>query len=149
MQWSYEDNAGFSSAPSKQLVRPLIKDGEYGYKKVNVEQQRYDPHSLLNRVERMIRLRKEHPEFGFGNCTIVDSAEPAVFAIQAEWEGNTTMAVHNVAERPACFRWRLSPADSKQLVDVFHGDRFAPRADGSVEIDLEPYGFRWLEVRHG
>jgi maltose alpha-D-glucosyltransferase / alpha-amylase len=149
MQWSNEENAGFSTAPAKQLVRPLIKDGEYGFKKVNVEQQRYDPHSLLNNVERMIRLRKEHPEFGFGNSTIIDSAEPAVFAIRAEWEGDTTIAVHNVAERNACLRLTLSREDSKQLVDVFHGDRYARRADGSVEVDLEPYGFRWLQVRPG
>lgn len=36
MQWSFKENAGFSTAPPDKLVRPVIDKGEYGYQTVNV-----------------------------------------------------------------------------------------------------------------
>jgi maltose alpha-D-glucosyltransferase / alpha-amylase len=149
MQWSEEANAGFSTAPPRKLVRPVISDGEYGYERVNVERQRRDPQSLLNTLERMIRLRKEHPEFGFGECTIVDSPEPAVFTIRASWEGNTTFAVHNLADRPVTVHLDLADDQATHLLDALGGDRFERRPDGSVKVELESYAFRWLRLRRG
>jgi maltose alpha-D-glucosyltransferase/alpha-amylase len=149
MQWSEEPNAGFSTAPTRKLVRPIISDGEYGYDRVNVEQQRRDPNSLLNTVERMIRLRKEHPEFGFGDCAILDADDPAVFGIRASWLANTTIAVHNLADRPARIRVSLPDDEASHLLDALGGDRFECRPDGTVEVALEPYAFRWLRVRRG
>jgi maltose alpha-D-glucosyltransferase/alpha-amylase len=149
MQWSEEPNAGFSTAPARKLVRPVISEGEYGYDRVNVEQQRRDPHSLLNTVERMIRLRKEHPEFGFGECTITDSADPAVFGIRASWQGNTTVAVHNLADRPTKIRLELPDDEASYMLDALGGGRFERRPDGTVEVELEAYAFRWLRVRRG
>src|SRR5262249_9708013 len=115
----------------------------------NVEQQRRDPHSLLNSVERMIRLRKEHPEFGFGNSAVVDSAEPAVFAIRATWEDDTTFAVHNLSDRPGATRVPLQDNEATYVLDSLTGDRFEPRRDGTVDVELEPFAYRWLRPRHG
>jgi maltose alpha-D-glucosyltransferase / alpha-amylase len=147
MQWSDEPNAGFSTAPPNKLVRPLIRDGEFGFPRLNVEQQRREPTSLLNSIERMIRLRKEHPEFGFGECAIIDSAEPSVFAIRSSWQANTSIAVHNLAARRVNVRLAIPGADTGHLLDALGGDRFEPRRDGLVDITLEPYGFRWLRLR--
>jgi maltose alpha-D-glucosyltransferase/alpha-amylase len=149
MQWSEEPNAGFSTAPPRKLVLPVISEGEYGFERVNVEEQRRDPNSLLNTVERMIRLRKEHPEFGFGECTIVDAADPAVFGIRASWQGNTTIAVHNLADRPATTRLELQDDEATYVLDALGVDRFERRADGTVEVKLEPYAARWLRLRRG
>jgi maltose alpha-D-glucosyltransferase/alpha-amylase len=66
MQWSTEPNAGFSRA--KKTVLPVIAKGPYGYEKVNAADQRRDPESLLNWTERMIRMRKEVPELGWGDA---------------------------------------------------------------------------------
>jgi maltose alpha-D-glucosyltransferase/alpha-amylase len=60
MQWTRGRHGGFSRA--KKIVRPVIGDAVYGYAKVNVADQRRDPHSLLNWTERMIRMRRECPE---------------------------------------------------------------------------------------
>jgi maltose alpha-D-glucosyltransferase/alpha-amylase len=149
MQWSDEPNAGFSTAPSGNLVRPVISDGEYGYERVNVERQRHDPHSLLNRIERMIRLRKEHPEFGFGQCKVLDFPDPAVFALCASWEDSTTIAVHNLADRPATVRIEVPDDNASHLLDTLAGDHFERRRDGTAEVTLEPYGFRWLRAKRG
>ena len=59
MQWSAETHGGFSTAD--RPVRPVVSDPIYGYKRVNVEAQRRDPQSLLNWVERKIRMRPRMP----------------------------------------------------------------------------------------
>src|SRR5262249_27696856 len=55
MQWTSEPQGGFSRA--KKLILPSIEEGEYGFKTVNAAEQRRDPDSLLNFMERMIRTR--------------------------------------------------------------------------------------------
>jgi len=60
MQWSTEPHAGFTK--SERPILPVISDGPYGYDHVNVAEQRRDANSLLNSIERIIRMRKEVPE---------------------------------------------------------------------------------------
>ncbi len=54
----------------------MIDKGPYGYHHVNVAKQRRDPNSMLNWTERMIRMRKEVPEIGWGDFTIIAAREP-------------------------------------------------------------------------
>ena len=56
MQWSTEPNAGFTK--SDKPILPVISEGAYSFEHVNVAVQRRDPNSLLNWMERMIRMRK-------------------------------------------------------------------------------------------
>src|ERR1700753_697696 len=65
MQWSTEPQAGFTK--SRKAVSPVISEGAYGFEHVNVAAQRRDPNSLMNWMERMIRMRKEVPEVGWGD----------------------------------------------------------------------------------
>jgi len=71
MQWSTEPHAGFTK--SDKPILPVISDGPYGYQHVNTAEQRRDPNSLLNWTERIIRMRKEVPEVGWGDFEAVDS----------------------------------------------------------------------------
>jgi maltose alpha-D-glucosyltransferase/alpha-amylase len=81
MQWTADLNAGFSTADPSSLVRPVIDKGAFSYRKVNVQAQRRDPQSLLNYLERMIRTRKEYPEFSTGTYRVVETSEPTkIFA---------------------------------------------------------------------
>ena len=68
MQWSTEPHGGFT-APTPCC--PVISDGPYGYEHVNVADQRRDPDSLLNWTERIIRMRKEVPEIGWGDFEVL------------------------------------------------------------------------------
>ena len=68
MQWTAGATAGFSTAPPDALCRPLPTDPRFAPEAVNVQAQRTDPESLLNWFERTIRLRKELPEIGWGEC---------------------------------------------------------------------------------
>jgi maltose alpha-D-glucosyltransferase / alpha-amylase len=49
----------------------VISAGPYGFEHVNVAEQRRDPNSLLNWTERLIRMRKEVPEIGWGDFVIL------------------------------------------------------------------------------
>ena len=70
MQWSDDCKAGFSHASPEQLIRPVIQEGVFGYPAVNLQAQMQDPGSLLNRMERLIRVRRSCPEIGKGDCGI-------------------------------------------------------------------------------
>ncbi|HEX2988419.1 MAG TPA: alpha-amylase family protein [Chloroflexota bacterium] len=146
MQWSAERNGGFSSAPREKLVRPVITGGEYGYERVNVERERLDPNSLLNRIERMIRLRKEHPEFGRDQWEVVDTGQAEVFAIRASSKGSTMVAVHNFSGSKVKFRLELPGTEDQRLTDTLKGEELGTSKEGACEIELDGYEYRWLRV---
>ena len=79
---------------------PVIDEGPYGFEHVNVAQQRRDPNSLLNWTERIIRMRKEVPEIGWGGFTVLSPGTPEVFALRYDWRNNAFVAVHNLGAAP-------------------------------------------------
>jgi len=144
MQWSFADNGGFSAA--KELVRPVISGGEYGYEKVNVTAQRHDPNSLLAWFERMIRTLRESPEVGEGTCKHIDKPLPAgVFAHRADGPRGSMVFLHNLAETPATVDLGELSAEAHYPNDVFaDGEYDPPGAFDSLE--LREYGFRWIRL---
>ena len=64
MQWSTEPHGGFTKSDAP--VKPVISGGPYGYEYVNVAEQHRNPNSMMNWLERIIRMRKEVPEIGWG-----------------------------------------------------------------------------------
>src|SRR5947209_1308644 len=83
MQWSTEKNAGFTT--SDKPVLPVISDGPYGYEHLNVAEQRRNPDSLMNWMERMIRMRKEAPEIGWGEFAFLRAGTNEVLAMRYTW----------------------------------------------------------------
>ena len=73
MQWSNEPSGGFTK--SDKAFLPVISGGPYGFEHVNAATQRRHPESLLNWTERIIRMRKEVPEIGWGNFEIIPSRD--------------------------------------------------------------------------
>jgi maltose alpha-D-glucosyltransferase/alpha-amylase len=146
MQWSTEPNGGFSEA--KKLVRPAIAEGPWSFEHVNVAQQRRDPNSLLNWTERMIRMRKEIPEIGFGNFTILPIEPNSVLAIRYDWRNNSVVMMHNFSDRPLEVRFKvgLDPRLCHQLVNVLSDDHSEADQRAFHTVLLEPYGYRWFRV---
>jgi trehalose synthase len=142
MQWSDEPQAGFTSGAESR--RPILEDGPFGFRKVNVARQRRDPTALLNWMERLIRRRRECPELGWGRWRLLDPGDPAVFAHAAEWEGSTVVAAHNLAERNATAR--LAPGGEGSLVDLFEQEEYA-LDDGAADLELGAYEGRWFRIR--
>src|ERR1700722_9877259 len=86
MQWSTEANGGFTK--SKKPIVPVISQGPFGFQHINAADQRRDPNSLLNWTERIIRMRKEVPEIGWGDFSSLNVGDQAVLGLRYDWRGN-------------------------------------------------------------
>jgi maltose alpha-D-glucosyltransferase/alpha-amylase len=144
MQWSDEPQGGFSTAA--RTVHPVIEDGVYGYGRVNVAAQQRDPGSLLRWTTRMIRLRKECPEIGWGEWEILRTGSPEVLAMRYDWRGSAVVVVHNFADRARQVRLRLAGEGSERLVNLLDEAQSEADASGAHRIVLEPYGYAWFRV---
>jgi maltose alpha-D-glucosyltransferase / alpha-amylase len=145
MQWSTEPNAGFTE--SDDPVLPVIKDGAYGFQHVNVADQRRDPNSLLNWMERIIRMRKEVPEIGWGDFSFLPAGTPQALAIKYTWRNNSVVCVHNLSGEPREIHLSVNEAEDKcALINLLSNDHSQPDANGRHSILLEPYGYRWFRV---
>ena len=145
MQWSADRNGGFSTA--RRTVLPVISDPIYGYKRVNVEAQRRDPHSLLNWVERKIRMRKECPEISWGDWKILKTNAEDVLVMEYSWQEHSLIVLHNFVDKPRAIRIPVSTAGTRMLVDLLWTNDSRADEHGQHEIELEPYGYRWFRAR--
>lgn len=146
MQWSTEPNGGFTK--NKRPVVPVISEGPYGFEHVNAAQQRRDPNSLLNWTERIIRMRKELPEIGWGQFEILDMRDNAVLGLRYDWRNNSALFLHNFAGDPreVEFSAGLKDPDGDLLVNVLSADHSRAQKNGKHVVSLEGYGYRWYRV---
>ena len=115
---------------------------------VNVAKQRRDPNSMLNWTERIIRMRKEVPEVGWGDFKVIATRDPAVLvdpirlaqqlgAVRAQ---SRREAARSRVRGRACRRGRQAPRQSA-------GGRPQPsRRTRQAHALLEAYGYRWYRV---
>jgi maltose alpha-D-glucosyltransferase/alpha-amylase len=145
MQWSTEPQGGFSK--NSKPVSPVISDGPYGYHHVNVADQRRDPNSMLNWTERLIRMRKEAPEIGWGDFTVLDTGDDGVLAIRYDWRGNAVVILHNLHSRPMEFTFDPDIGDDgRQLIDIADGASSQADEKGRHTAVLDAYGYRWYRA---
>jgi maltose alpha-D-glucosyltransferase / alpha-amylase len=144
MQWSTEPQGGFTK--NKKAVLPVISEGLYGFQHVNVSQQRRDPNSLLNWMERVIRMRKEVPEIGWGEFVVLKTRSREVLAIRYDWRNNSVVFVHNLGASPCEVRLDVGVENSQCLVNLLSSDSSTAEANGKHSILLEAYGYRWYRV---
>ena len=146
MQWSTEPNGGFTK--SKKPVVPVISEGGYSFQHVNVATQRRDPNSLLNWMERIVRMRKEVPEIGWGDFSAVRTNNPTVLAMRYDWRNNSVLLLHNLSGEPKEVRFtvRAEGKDPSVLINLLSEDHSFPEKQGKHRILLEPYGYRWFRI---
>lgn len=146
MQWSSEPHGGFTK--SKTSVSPVIDHGPYGYDHVNAARQRRDPNSMLNWTERVIRMRKEVPEVGWGDFEVIETKDPAVLILRYDWRNNSVLFVHNLDEKPRemSFATGLKGDTGALLINLLAEDHSHADKRGRHTLVLEPYGYRWYRV---
>jgi maltose alpha-D-glucosyltransferase/alpha-amylase len=66
----------------------VISGGPYGFEHINTATQRRNPQSLLNWTERIIRMRKEVSEVGWGDFAIIPTRNPAVLVMRYGWRNS-------------------------------------------------------------
>jgi maltose alpha-D-glucosyltransferase / alpha-amylase len=146
MQWSTEPNAGFTR--SRKPVVPIVSGGPFGYEHVNAAQQRREPQSLLNWTERIVRMRKEIPEVGWGDFEIIQTRDTAVLALRYDWRNNSVLFVHNLAATPReiSLSAGIAGQTGRLLVNLLSDDHSQARSDGKHRLLLEGYAYRWYRV---
>jgi maltose alpha-D-glucosyltransferase / alpha-amylase len=146
MQWSNEPHGGFTEGDKP--CSPVIDQGAYGFEHVNVAKQRRDPNSMLNWTERVIRMRKEVPEIGWGDFRVISARDPAVLILRYDWRNNSVLFVHNLDDKPREFTFAVGlPGDAgKHLINLLTEDHSRASTHGRHKLLLEAYGYRWYRV---
>jgi maltose alpha-D-glucosyltransferase / alpha-amylase len=146
MQWSTEPHGGFTKSGTP--VMPVISGGPYGFEQVNVAQQRRDPNSQLNWIERIIRMRKEVPEIGWGSFTVLPTGTPEVLVLRYDWRNNAVLMIHNLAPMPLEIRLDLKSGTAQEgdLINLLAENHSYADNRGRHHIVLEPYGYRWYRI---
>ena len=144
MQWSREMNGGFSVLENAKLPLPIIKDGDFGYHKINVYDQMRNPQSLLNWFERIISARKECIEFGWGNYELIETNNPAVLAHSCQWKNGYAMAIHNFSDSDLTIELNLKKEQAEHLIEYFADKQYEDYTLEKNELHIGPYGYRWF-----
>ena len=129
-----------------RVTLPDARRGLYAYEAVNVENQRRDPDSLLRWMIRMIRLRKECPEIGWGDWELVRTNRPEVLAMLYHWRNTRLLCVHNLGHAPCEVRLSLAVEQGNRLANLIEQDEAIADDRGVHHLELEPYGYRWYRV---
>jgi maltose alpha-D-glucosyltransferase / alpha-amylase len=146
MQWDASPNAGFSTAPPEELIRPVIDSGRFSYDEVNAEAQREDPKSLFNWLKGAIATRRECPELGLGDYQVLPADRPEVLAHLLDWKGGRVFAVHNLSAESCEAAVDLGGHSAGEASRLF-GDAEATTTEGTYRFRLGPYGYGWFRTK--
>ena len=127
---------------------PVISSGPYGFEHVNVAAQRRDPNSLLDWMERIIRMRKEVPEIGWGDFSFISAQATEVLIMRYDWRNNSVLFVHNLSSLPreVSFSVTTGQQEACSLINLLSDNHSQPIDGDKHRLLLEPYGYRWFRV---
>jgi maltose alpha-D-glucosyltransferase/alpha-amylase len=146
MQWTAYNNGGFSTASPKHVVRPLVSNGAFGFERVNVSAQRTDPDSLLNWMAGLIRTRRECGEIGSGTWRILPTGDDAIFCLRYDVEDSSIFVLNNLSRERRTVKLDLSNQEIETATDLFSDRPYEPIEAGSLRVQLDGSGYRWLRL---
>ncbi len=111
-QWNATANAGFTVGTP---WLPVNKD----YITVNVEAQEKDANSCLNYFKKLVRLRKEQLALIYGKYTLIDKANPNVYAYSREWEGKKMIVLLNFSNKEASVNTGIDLSKATVLINNY------------------------------
>ena len=142
-------SGGFSTAPASRLVRPLVDGAVRARRASTSPTSGAIPDSQLAFVRRLIRLRRETPELGWGTWQLVESraAEPVRPPLRLAGQHGGRRTQPRARPGAADPRRSTPSARARRSTTSSRGRTLQPRADGSLRLALGGYGHRWLRVR--
>jgi maltose alpha-D-glucosyltransferase/alpha-amylase len=147
MQWSDTDNAGFSTAPSEELVVPVNLTGRFGARRVNVRAQQRDPDSLLRWFQQLIGAVRECPEIGTGHCRVVDVPAPrSVLIHRFDSPEGAVLLLHNLADVAVTVDVGNDQAGPDRPWEVFADSAYQRPTRALTGIELRGWGYRWFRL---
>jgi maltose alpha-D-glucosyltransferase/alpha-amylase len=102
---------------------------------------------MLNWMERLIRMRKEAPEIGWGEYTCVEVDQKGVLAIRYDWRNNSVLVVHNLNSKPVEVEIDPGVRDiGDLLIDIADGSDSKAGEGGKHCLYLEGFAYKWFRV---
>jgi maltose alpha-D-glucosyltransferase/alpha-amylase len=146
MQWDDSPNAGFSDAPPEDLYEPVIDEGEYSYKIVNVAAEEKNPQSLLNRMRHLIQVRKAHPLLATGKYEFLNQDQNEVLTLHRFSGDAHVICLLNLTAECQTAELDLSKWAGAAVEDLLTGESFPAVTGEPYSITLQPWAYRWLSV---
>ncbi|MDQ0271826.1 glycoside hydrolase family 13 protein [Cytobacillus purgationiresistens] len=109
MQWSATKNAGFTTG------EPWMKVNE-NYTRINVETQLQSETSVLAFYKKMIRLKKEHPVFTYGQYDLLLEHHPQIYVYTRKDENDQIIVLTNLSGDKAGFTVENLQLDDQNLL---------------------------------
>ena len=146
MQWDAGPNAGFSDAPAEQLYSPVIDDAIFGYQQVNVAAQRADDGSLWYWMQRVLRIRKQHPVFGRGTLSFLEPYNSTILAYIRSDGAQTILVVNNLSAESQQATVDLRAYRGKVPRDLLTDVVWDSIGGTPYTFTVAPYGYCWLAL---
>ncbi len=131
-QWNSSANAGFSTGT------PWVKVNA-NYTTLNAAAQEKDPNSVLSYFKKVVQLRKANKVLVYGKYTLLDAANPKVYAYTREGNGKKLLVLLNFKSTPAMVNTGISLTKARLLMD-----NYSTPSSGSK---LQPYEAAVYELR--
>ena len=122
-----------------------MPDGEWAPERVNVADQRSDPSSLWRHLQRLTAMYRDAPELSWSRLEVIGVRQKAVLAHVCRGDEWAMLAMHNLGDGRESVRLELR-AESGPVTLIDRFDDSTMTIDGTLELDLGPYGWRWLQV---
>lgn len=149
MQWSPDRNAGFSRADPQCLYLPLIMDPIYGFGSVNVEAQQREQGSLLNWMQRVLALRKNHHAFGRGQLVFLHPRNRKILAYFRLYQDDIILCVANLSRAAQAFELDLSAYKGRVPVELMGRASFPPIGELPYILTLPGHNYYWFRLANG
>lgn len=128
MPWSDAPSAGFTTGEPWLPVNP-------DYRRVNVQNQRNDPDSLLGFYKRLIALRRGTPALSLGDWAPAEASGDSVLAYYRQWKQERLLVALNFSAAPG--RMPLSPGTPART--LFGTHRREGESAAGPELRLAPH----------
>lgn len=135
-QWDKTANGGFSTG------KPWIKVNP-NFETVNVAAEDADPNSILNYFRKAVKLRKENQVLVYGNYTLLDKANPYVYAYTRTEGNKKVLVVLNFSKNK--INWNI-PSGIELTENVMLNNYISVEST-KREITLNPYQAIVLKVK--
>ena len=147
MQWSSDQNAGFSKANPQQLYLPVTIDPEYHYEAINVENQQKNLSSLLWWMRRVIAMRKNFRAFSRGSLEFLFPDNSKVLAFLRRHENETILVVANLSRFSQAVEIDLSRFAGCAPMEVFSRNVFPAIRKTPYVLTIGPHGHYWFVLQ--
>lgn len=145
MQWTNEPDAGFSEGAPGSIYTPIIQDHPYSPDVVNVNAQLHEPDSLLNRIRKLISIRKQNPVFSTGELIWIDEIPSEVAGYWRTHNNVSILVLNNLSDQPQQVRINLPDGYPDRPIDLLSGAGLNP-VKSTLKVRLQPFQFRWIRV---